>query len=354
MRAVVNDPLAIGGRLVGTGQPCYIIAEAGVNHNGDMELGVQLIDAAADAGADAVKFQTFQADRLATPDTAQAAYATENVGEGLSHHAMLKSLELSDADHRLLQAHCAKRGVEFLSSPFDELSADYLHSLDVPAFKVPSGELTNLPYVSHLASTGLPMIVSTGMATLNEVEAAVRTIEAQGNQRYVLLHCVSNYPADPADANLLAMGAMRSAFGCPVGFSDHMVGAEVSIGAVALGACVIEKHLTLDRTLPGPDHKASEEPAAFAALVKGIRTIEAALGNGLKVPSATEAATADVARKSLVTSGALTAGTVLTESMIAVKRPGTGLAPARRSEVLGRALRVDVAKDTLLTMDMLV
>lgn len=350
---MANDPVEVGERLVGTGQPCFIIAEAGVNHNGDMQLGIELIDAAVEAGADAVKFQTFQADRLATINTAQAAYAAENVGERLSHYAMLKSLELSDADHRVLQDHCAKRGITFLSSPFDELSADYLRTLNVPAFKIPSGELTNLPYLGHIASAGLPMIVSTGMADIVEVEAAVRTIEAQGNQQYVLLHCVSNYPADPADANLLAMGTMRSAFNCLVGFSDHTVGAEISIGAVALGACAIEKHLTLDRTLPGPDHKASEEPADFAALVRGIRTIEAAMGTGIKEPSATETATAEVARKSLVANLALSAGMVLTESMIAIKRPGTGLAPGMRGEVVGRTLRVDVAKDTLLTMEML-
>ena len=350
---MANDLVEIGEQLVGTGQPCFIIAEAGVNHNGDMQLGIELIDAAVEAGADAVKFQTFQADRLAITNTAQAAYAAENVGERLSHYDMLKSLELSDADHRLLQDHCTKRGITFLSSPFDELSADYLRTLNVPAFKIPSGELTNIPYLGHIASKGLPVIVSTGMATIDEVEAAVRAIEAQGNQRYVLLHCVSNYPADPADANLLAMGAMRSAFKCLVGFSDHSPGSEISIGAVALGACVIEKHLTLDRTLPGPDHKASEEPADFAALVRGIRTIEAAMGTGIKEPSAAEAATAEVARKSLVTSLALSAGTVLTEAMIAIKRPGTGLAPGERDAVVGRILKVDVAKDTLLTMEML-
>ena len=208
--------IEIGNRLVGSGQPCLVIAEAGVNHNGDMDLGRRLIDAAAEAGADAVKFQTFRADRLASEQTPQADDATEGVGGDLTHFEMLKSLELSDADHRLLMNHCQARGITFLSSAFDEESADYLEELGVPAFKVPSGELTNLDYLAHIARKGLPMIVSTGMASMAEVEAAVRTIEGEDNRDHILLHCVSNYPADSADVNLRAMHTLEVAFGNPV------------------------------------------------------------------------------------------------------------------------------------------
>ena len=335
------------------GQPCFIIAEAGVNHNGDIDLACRLIDIAAEAGADAVKFQSFNADRLVSPGTPQAEYATKNMGEALSHYDMLKALELSDRDHRQLLDRCRDRHIVFLSSPFDEESADYLESLDVPAFKVPSGEITNLSYLAHIARKGRPMIVSTGMADLGEVEAAVQAMEGEENSDYVLLHCVSNYPADPADINLRAMHTLEAAFGGPVGYSDHTAGLEVALAAVALGACVIEKHFTLDRSLPGPDHAASLEPNELVALVLGIRKVEAALGDGLKRAAASEAGTAAVARKSLVAARYLKAGTVLQENMLTAKRPGSGLSPALRRHVLGRTLRVDLPANTLLTLDML-
>ena len=343
----------IAGRRVGKGQPCFIVAEAGVNHNGNLDLARRLIDMAAEAGADAVKFQTFRAERLVTPGAPKAQYQMATTDPSESQFAMLKELELSEQAHRNLMACCAERGILFMSTPFDEGSADLLENLGVAVFKVPSGEITNLSFLDHVARKGKPMIVSTGMASLGEVEAAVAALRGAGNERFVLLHCVSSYPAAPADANLRAMKTLARAFGVPVGYSDHTPGIEVALAAVALGACVIEKHFTLDRTLPGPDHKASLEPGELMALVRGIRTVEQALGHGRKEPAPSEAGTAVVARKSLVAARDLPAGVALTDDMIAVKRPGTGLPPAMLSEVAGRTLRTSVSAGTVLTLDML-
>ena len=344
------DKFQIAGRAIGTNQPCFIIAEAGVNHNGDLHLAHQLIDGAVNAGADAIKFQTFKAERLATADAPKAAYqlATTNAGE--SQFEMLQRLELDSDAHRALIAHCRDKNILFLSTPFDETSADLLEQLGVPAFKTPSGEITNLPYLGYLARKNKPMIVSTGMAFLGEVEMAVRTIEATDNHVFALLHCVSNYPANPADTNLRAMQTMTHAFNVPVGYSDHTLGIEVSLAAVALGACIVEKHFTLDRNLPGPDHQASAEPAELAALVCGIRTVEAALGDGRKEPAASEANTAAVARRSLVAARDLAAGTVLTQELIAVKRPGTGLPPAMLPHLVGRVTKHSVPAGNLLKL----
>ena len=343
----------VAGRLIGQNQSCFLIAEAGVNHNGDLDLAHQLVDVAIQAGADAIKFQTFRAERLVTADAPKATYqlATTNAGE--SQFEMLRRLELDADAHGALIAHCRDKHIVFLSTPFDEASADLLETLGVPAFKTPSGEITNLPYLSHIARKNKPMIVSTGMAFLGEVEAAVRTIEAAGNHAFALLHCVSNYPANPADINLHAMQTMARAFNVPVGYSDHTPGIEVSLAAVALGACIVEKHFTLDRNLPGPDHQASAEPAELAALVRGIRIVEAALGDGRKQPAASEANTAAVARKSLVAACDIPAGTTLTETMIAFKRPGTGLPPAMREYLMGRVTRTAISAGTLLTLELL-
>jgi N-acetylneuraminate synthase len=346
------NTLDIAGRTIGTNQPCFIIAEAGVNHNGDLSLAHELIDAASQAGVDAIKFQTFQAERLVTTDAPKAEYQLETTNAGESQFEMLRRLELDADAHRALIAHCRDKNILFLSTPFDETSADLLEQLGVPAFKTPSGEITNLPYLRHVARKGKPMIVSTGMAFLGEVETAVRTIEAAGNHSFALLHCVSNYPANPADINLRAMQTMARAFGVAVGYSDHTPGIEVSLAAVALGACIIEKHFTLDRSLPGPDHQASAEPAELAALVRGIRIVEAALGDGRKQPAASEANTAAVARKSLVAACDIPAGATLTETMIVLKRPGTGLPPAMREYLIGRVARVAIRAGDLLTLDM--
>ncbi len=345
------ETFEIDGRRVGTGEPCLIIAEVGVNHNGSLELACRLVDAACAAGADAVKFQTFKAERLVSAGAPKAAYQRRTTGAAESQLEMIRKLELGEAEHRQLLAHCRQRGILFLSSPFDEQSADFLADLGMSAFKVPSGELTNLPFLAHLAGKGRPLILSTGMAHLGEVEAAVQTIAAAGPVPVALLQCVSNYPADPADVNLRAMDTMAAAFGVAVGYSDHVPQNEIAFAAVARGACILEKHFTLDRSLPGPDHQASLEPEELAALVRGVRAVEAALGDGRKRPAASEAETAAVARKSLVAARDLPAGSVLEAEMIAVKRPGSGLPPSMRVHLLGRRTRVAIPRDALLALE---
>ena len=346
-----NTTIEINGRLVGDGHPCFIIAEAGVNHNGCLNRAMQLIDCAADAGADAVKFQTFKATRIATAQASQAAYQKQNLGKEQSQLEMLKALELSETDHRVLVQHCKSRGILFMSTPFDEQSADLLADLDVKVFKLPSGEMTNLPFLKHVAAMQRPLIVSTGMCSLGDVENAVQAIESAGNHDYVLLHCVSNYPADPADVNLRAMEAMRAAFGRPVGYSDHTMGIEVGLASAAMGACVLEKHFTLDRNLPGPDHKASAEPAELRQLIQGIRTVELAMGTGIKRATAAELDTAKAARKSLVLARDIPAGTELTEDIIAIKRPGTGLPPSMKPHFLNRRASVALPAGHLLRLE---
>ena len=345
--------ITIGKNVVGAGHPCFIIAEAGVNHNGDPELARQLVDVAVNAGADAVKFQTFKADRLVSPHAPKAEYQMRTTDTAESQYDMIRRLELSPEMHRELMAYCEDRDILFLSSAFDEDSVDLLSDLEVAAYKIPSGEITNLAFLTHVARQGKPMIVSTGMADLGEVQTAVRTIEDAGNGMMVLLHCVSNYPADPADVNLRAMNTMATAFNLPVGYSDHTPGVEIAVAAVALGACVIEKHFTLDRNMPGPDHLASLEPEELVSMVSGIRSTEAALGDGRKEPAASETNTADVARKSLVAARDIDAGETLTEDLIDVKRPGTGLPPVMRPYVAGRKAAQAIPAGTLITIEML-
>lgn len=334
------------GTVIG-GERVYVIAEAGVNHNGDLDRALEMVAVAAEAGADAVKFQTFSADRLVTASAPKAAYQTAETGEG-SQKDMLQSLELSPDDHESLIAACRECGIAFLSTPFEEQSADLLESLDVPAFKIPSGEITNLPFLRHVAAKQRPMLVSTGMADMTEVAAAVETILATGNGRFALLHCLSQYPADPAEANLRAMATMAQAFGCPVGYSDHTPGATVAIAAVALGAALIEKHFTLDRNLPGPDHKASLEPAALNSLIADIRTVSAAMGDGRKRRQASEEDTARVARKSLVAARDIPAGSRIEAGMLVARRPGTGISPAEMDQVIGRTAARAISRDSLL------
>ncbi|MBI3332856.1 MAG: N-acetylneuraminate synthase [Candidatus Omnitrophica bacterium] len=346
-------PVEIAGRKVGPGHPCFIIAEAGVNHNGDLGVARRLVDAAVQAGADAVKFQSFRADRLATAAAPKARYQLETTRRKESQQEMLRRLELSEEDHRGLLADCRSKGILFLSSPFDEESAEFLARLPVAAFKIPSGEITNLPFLKQVAGYGRPMILSTGMSDLKEVKTAVETIRAVTDGNLLLLHCVSAYPASASDANLRAMETMRRAFGVPVGYSDHTEGISVALAAAALGACVIEKHFTLDRGLPGPDHRASLEPEELAALVRSIRDVEAALGEGGKAPRPCEMETAAVARKSLVAARDIQAGSRLTEESVAAKRPGTGLPPFMRDRVIGRRAARDISEGTLLTLEML-
>jgi len=340
--------IQVGNKLIGAAQPVFMIAEAGVNHNGDLKLARALIDVAVEAGADAVKFQTFQADRLATPDAPKADYQLRTTGDAESQFDMLRRLELSPDAHRELQSYCHERGIIFLSTPFDEEAVDLLDELGVPAFKISSGDLTNSPLLEHVASKGKPVILSTGMSELSELIEAVSVLNTAGCENPVLLHCVSNYPADAAEVNLRAMQTMRSAFDVPVGFSDHTEGIDVALAAVALGACVIEKHFTLDRTLPGPDHRASLEPAELRELVRSIRRVETALGNGRKVPSASEVETAKVARRSLVAARDIPAGVTLERSMVVMRRPGTGMSPGMLETLLNRRAVREIAAGTLL------
>jgi N,N'-diacetyllegionaminate synthase len=343
--------VCIGERIVGQGSPCFIIAEAGVNHNGDLMLAKRLVDAAADAGADAVKFQTFKADRVVSTHAAKARYQKQTTGSEESQLEMVRRLELPADAFRELRDHSDQRGLVFLSTPFDDESADLLQQLGVPAFKIPSGEVVNHPFLERIARMGKPMIVSTGMCYLSEVDEAVRVIRRAGNESLILLHCVSNYPADPEDVNLRAMQTMKTAFGLPVGYSDHTLGVEILLAAVAMGACVIEKHFTLDRTLPGPDHRASLEPTELTTLVRGIRKVESALGLGRKEPAASEADTAAVARRSLVAACDIPPGTVLGEQHIAIKRPGTGLPPFLRQYLIGRQTKDAIPADAMLKLE---
>lgn len=350
---MLHRTISIGTRQVGPGHRCLVIAEAGVNHNGCLQRALQLVDVAAEVGADAVKFQTFRADKLVTRNAPKAEYQKQATGDDESQYDMLKQLELSEEDHLHLIARCHERGVMFLSTPFDETCGDLLDRVGVDAFKIPSGEVTNLPYLAHLAAKQRPMIVSTGMCNLAEVEAAVDVIEEAGNQHIILLHCVSNYPADPADVNLRAMHTMQAAFSTPVGYSDHTLGTAVGVAAVALGACVVEKHFTLDRNLPGPDHKASLEPHELQSFIEQVRAVEAALGTGRKKPAASEANTASVARKSLVAACDLPAGIILRPEHVTARRPGTGLPPAMRPHLLNRRVCHDVPAGSLITLEML-
>ena len=345
--------IGIGERLVGNGERVFIIAEVGVNHDGDVALAKRLVDEAADAGADAVKFQTFRAERLASARAPKAPYQLRTTDRAESQLEMLRRLELSPDAHREVQRQCMKRAIAFVSTPFDEGSADLLEELDVPVFKIGSGEITNWSFLEYVARKGKPIILSTGMSFLSEVDEAVRIIRRAGCEQLVLLHCVSSYPADPADANLLAMQTMATAFGVPVGFSDHTRGIEVSLAAVALGASVIEKHFTLDRNMPGPDHQASLEPEELVALVRGIRTVERSLGDGRKKPALAEAEAAAASRRSLVATRDIPAGVLLTEELIGVRRPGTGLPPAMRSYLLGRRTRMVIPAGALFELEML-
>jgi N-acetylneuraminate synthase/N,N'-diacetyllegionaminate synthase len=349
---VTSTQFSIAGRIVGPGYPCFIIAEAGVNHNGDPALARQVVTVAARAGADAVKFQTFKADALASPEARKAEYQRSPGEADESQHAMLRRLELSAEMHRDLMLHCQQEGILFLSSPFDESAADFLVQLNVKALKIPSGEITNIPFLRHIAALCLPTILSTGMADLGEVETAVRTLRDSGAPPLALLHCVSNYPALPSACNLRAMTTLSAAFGVPIGFSDHTLGTEVSLGAVALGACIIEKHFTLDKKLPGPDHPASLEPDELMTFVRGIRAIEEALGHGRKEPVHSERETALVARKSLVASLPLSVGECIEPSMILIRRPGDGIPPAQLSLLIGRKLRLPVRAGQTLQWDM--
>ena len=342
----------LGGRIVGEGAPCFLIAEAGVNHNGDPDLARRLIDAARTAGADAVKFQSFSADALVAGSAPKARYQEAAMGENITQQGMLRDLELPPGALGDLAGYARGKGILFLSSPFDKENADRLTTLGVPAFKMASGEITNLPFLRYVARKGRPVILSTGMATLGEIEEAVQVIRDAGVGEILLLHCVTSYPAPLEAMNLRVIRTLRQAFQLPVGLSDHTLGHIASAVAVALGACAIEKHLTLSRSLPGPDHQASAEPPEMAELVKVVRSVELALGTGVRKPSAEEVEIRRVVRRSLVAAVDIPRGAVLTEAMVAARRPGTGVPPRFMDRFIGRRARRDIPADTQLTWDL--
>jgi N-acetylneuraminate synthase len=332
----------------------FVIAEAGVNHNGDLGLALQLCDAARAAGADAVKFQTFRADDLVVRGAPTAAYQARETGES-DQYEMLRKLELDAAQHRALRDHCERIGIEFFSTPFSLAAVDLLVDLGVKRLKMPSGELTHKALVAHAAATRLPLLVSTGMATLDEAREALRWVrEARGGtEDVVLMHCTSAYPASDDALNLTAIATMQRELGVPIGYSDHSLGIEAALAAVALGAVAVEKHLTLDRTLPGPDHSASLEPQAFGAMVQGIRRVEAMRGDGVKAPRPEERDAARVARRSVVAAVDIPAGARIEAAMLACRRPATGIAPAEQDRVVGRTARVALPAGTVLQWDLL-
>ena len=326
----------------------YIIAEAGDNHNGDFNTALKLVDVAKRAGADCVKFQTFVTEEIISKYAEMAEYQKKNTGKEESQFEMVKRLELSFDEFRKIKEYCDRVGIQFLSTPFDLKSVDFLNELGVPFFKIPSGEITNYPYLIKIAHTGKPVVMSTGMCEPDEILAAINVLEKNGSGEITLLHCNTEYPTPLKDVNLYAMRTMKKTFGKKVGYSDHTKGIEVPVAAVALGACVIEKHFTLDKNMPGPDHKASLEPDELGRMVKNIRNIEIALGDGVKRVSESERKNIAIARKSIVARRNIQEGEILTEENLAVKRPGTGINPMQWMEVLGtRAVR-DFKEDELI------
>jgi len=344
----MTSTLHIAGRKIGAPYPCFIIAEAGVNHNGDPELAHRLLEVAAEAGVDAIKFQTFSPEKLASAQAPKAEYQLATTSSGESQLDMLRRLTLHSDQYPKLMDEARDRGLLFLSTPFDESSADFLESLGLPTFKIPSGEITNFPLLAHVARKGKPMLISTGMCTLAEVREALRVVADNGDPPIALFHCVSCYPALPADCNLRAMDSLAAEFHVPVGWSDHTLGTAISIAAVARGAALVEKHFTLDRTLPGPDHRMSLEPAELMAMVQDLRATEQALGDGVKRPSNAEMGVAAVARKSLHFARNLPAGSVLGADDVVARRPGAGISPSRLSYVIGRKLAMPVCAGELV------
>ena len=329
----------------------YIIAEAGVNHNGDLNLAKDMVKEAKRAGCDCIKFQTYHTENLVTSDAPKAEYQVQNTGNGKSQYDMLKNLELTPENFYDLSLICQKEEIDFMSTPFDLDSVDVLSHLLVKAYKVSSGDLTNKMLLEYIALKDRPIILSTGMATIEEIKEAVAWIENKGNKKISLLHCTSNYPAPFRDVNMKAMVTMAEQFPYPVGYSDHTKGIEISIMAVAMGAQIIEKHFTLSRELKGPDHKASLEPDEMKDLVNAIRNVEIAFGNGEKTLSDSEINTRGVARKSLVTAGDFCQGYILKEGDLLVKRPGTGTAPKFLEDFIGKKLKSNLPKDYLITKD---
>lgn len=327
-----------------------IIAEAGVNHNGSIELAHRLIDAAKDSGADIVKFQTFKAEKIISKNAQKADYQKNDTNNDESQLDMIKKLELDVDAHLDLINYCKEKEIEFLSTPFDLDSIELLHNLGIKRFKIPSGEITNYPYLKRIAEYNKQIIMSTGMADMNEIKAALKVLLKNGTEKskISILHCNTEYPTPFEDVNLNAMLTIGKTLKCPIGYSDHSLGIEVPIAAVSLGATIIEKHFTLDKKLPGPDHKASLEPHELKAMVSAIRNIEKALGNGIKVPSASEVKNKIIARKSIVALKNISKDEKFSEKNITVKRPGNGISPMRWNEIIGKKAKRDYNQDDLI------
>ena len=336
---------------IGKGNPVFIIAEAGVNHNGDISKAKKLIDAAVEAGVDAVKFQTFNTDKLTTKSAPKADYQNETTDENESQYDMLKKLELSKEEHIILKEYCEKKNINFMSTPFSFDTVDLLEEINVDIYKIGSSDTNNLPLLKYIAQKNKPIILSTGMSTLTEVSEAVDTILNTGNDKLVLLHCVSNYPAEYENVNLIAMDTMKYAFNIETGYSDHTLGVEVPIAAAARGAAVIEKHFTLDKNMEGPDHKASLNPKELKNMVRSVRNIETSLGNGIKEPTKNEKKNLKTVRKSLVSNKLLEKGSKIKVEDIDIKRPGTGIEPKFMDVIKDMKLIRDVKKDQILTWE---
>ncbi len=348
MQTAIN----IGGVSIGHGHPVFVIAEAGVNHNGDFELAKRLIREAKRVGADCVKFQTFKAERVVTDKAPKARYQLTTTDPQESQLEMLRKLELTPEAYRDLIALCQEQDIIFLSTPYNIDDVDFLNELGVPAFKLASIHIAEPYFLQYVARKGKPMTVSTGMATLAEVDEAVRAIRETGNEQFVLLQCTTNYPSRPEDANLRAMQTMRDAFDAPVGYSDHTQSDTACIVAVALGACVIEKHFTLDKSLPGPDQSSSADPAEFERLANKIRQVEVVLGSGKKEPCEIERVNAAGMRRSIVTKCKIPVGQIITEEMLTLKRPASGLKPALLHDIVGRVATRDIEANQMLSWEM--
>jgi len=319
-----------------------------VNHNGSLKLAKRLIDSAKKCGADAIKFQTFKASSLVTPTAKKAKYQFENTQSSTNQFEMLKRLELSRKAHIELFKYCKEKNISFLSSPFDEESVEMLDELGVTMFKIPSGEITNTPFLEFIARKRKPIILSTGMSTLIEVKMALKAIYSTGNKNVTLLHCVTEYPAPYAEINLNAMITMKEVFKVPVGYSDHTSSIEIAVASAALGAEVIEKHFTLDRNMKGPDHKASIEPTEFKKMVESIRNVEIAMGNGLKIPAKSELKNINIVRKSIVAKTEIKKGDIFTVNNLTAKRPGSGIPPSKMENILGKKAKRNFRKDELI------
>ena len=345
------DKIKIGKKTIGKSYPCFIIAEAGVNHNGQIKLAKKLIDAAVNAGADAVKFQAFKTEELVIKNADIVEYAEKNIGKKTSQFNLLKNLSLNYKDFIILKKYCDKKNIIFLATPHSFDAIDFLDDL-VPAFKFGSGDITNIPSLKYAAKKHKPMILGTGMATMKEVKDAINAINSTGNKNIIALHCTTNYPCPIEEVNLRAMTTMKKELKCLVGYSDHTLVITVPIMSVTLGAVILEKHLTLDKKLSGPDHKASLEPNEFKQMVIEIRNVEKAMGNFEKKPTKSEKNIINYVRKSIVANQDIIKGTKINRSMIAIKRPGTGLPPTKLDKIINKKAKRYITKDELFHLDM--